>query len=141
MEIAINYWAVLGAAVASFVLGALWYGPVFGKPWIRLMGFTPESMKAMKMTPTKAMIGIFIGSLLTSYVLAHAIVFGIAYTGIAGALGGMMAGFYYWLGFALPLTATAYLVEGKSAKLWFLNAAYYLVSFLIAGAILGAWPA
>jgi len=72
-----------------------------------------------------------------AYVLAHATVFGIAYTGIGGAVGGMLGAFYYWLGFAVPLTAGSYLWEGKSIKLWVLNAGYYLVSLLVMGAILG----
>lgn len=31
MQITINYWKVIGAAVANVAVGALWYGPVFGK--------------------------------------------------------------------------------------------------------------
>jgi|GEM_PF-3896784 len=57
MEVTINYWAVLGAGVAAVLIGFLWYGALFQKPWMRLMGFTFESMKAMKMTPMAANIG------------------------------------------------------------------------------------
>jgi len=53
----INYLAVLVAAIASMALGFLWYGPLFGNQWKKLMGFTDKSMKAMKMTPMQAMIG------------------------------------------------------------------------------------
>ena len=35
---ALNWWAILVATVAAFALGGLWYGPLFGKPW---MGFEP----------------------------------------------------------------------------------------------------
>lgn len=139
MEIVINYWAVLAAAVASFVVGMLWYGPLFGKQWMRMMGYTPESMKAMKLSPGAAMGIMAVLALLMMYVLAHAIVFGVAYTGIGGVAGGMMGAFYYWLGFAVPLTAGSFLWENKSWKLWAFNALYYLVSLLIAGAILGGW--
>ncbi len=139
MEVIINYWAVLVAGLASFALGGLWYGPLFGKQWIAMMGYTPESMKAMKMTPGKAMTIMALLALLMMYVLAHAIIFGVAYTGIGGAVGGMMGAFYYWLGFIVPLTAGPYLWEDKSWKLWAFNAAYYLIALLIGGAILGAW--
>lgn len=141
MEILINYWAVLGAVVANMVIGTLWYGPVFGKAWMSMTGITQEGMKAMKLSPLQAMLGMLVLACLMNYVLAHAIVFGSAYTGIFGIAGGMMGAFYYWLGFALPLTAGAFLWEGKSWKLWFLHASYYLVTLLIAGAILGAFPA
>ncbi|HLD39833.1 MAG TPA: DUF1761 family protein, partial [Candidatus Nanoarchaeia archaeon] len=33
-----NYLAVLVAAIAAYVVGFLWYGPVFGKKWMALMG-------------------------------------------------------------------------------------------------------
>lgn len=141
MEDPVNYIAVLGATVATMILGALWYGPVFGKPWMRMMGFTPESMKSMKLSPGAAMGIMAVLSLLMNYVLAHGIVFGNAYVGTSGIEGGMTGAFWYWLGFCVPLTAGVFLWESKSWKLWAFNALYYLVALLVAGAILGAWPA
>src|SRR5690349_21028002 len=39
-----NHWAVLVAAVSSFVLGGLWYSPVlFGKAWNAANGGVPQS--------------------------------------------------------------------------------------------------
>jgi len=141
MEIAINYLAVLTATIVAMGMGTLWYGPLFGKAWMRMMGFTPESMKAMKLSPLAAMSIMAVLSFLMMYVLAHAILFGVAYTGIGGVIGGMMGAFYYWLGFALPLTAAPFLWENKTWKLWLFSASYYLVALLIAGAILGGWIA
>lgn len=133
----INLVSVLIAGVVSVVLGALWYGPLFGKKWRSLIGMTMEDMKAMKMSPLTAMIGGTITALLMAYVLAHGIAFGNAYLGTSGIAGGMQGAFWYWLGFAVPLTGGAYLWEGKSVKLWVLNAGYYLISLLLMGAILG----
>jgi hypothetical protein len=139
MEIPINYVAVVVAALATMAIGTLWYGPLFGKPWMRMTGLSKEGMKNMKMTVFGAMIGGLITSLLMSYVLAHVIVFGSEYTQTFGLMGGVTAAFWCWLGFAVPLSGAGYLWEGKPWKLWVLNAAYYLVSFLAMGAILGAW--
>lgn len=36
--------ATLLATVLSFVLGGLWYGPLFGKTWMRLVGMTEVGM-------------------------------------------------------------------------------------------------
>lgn len=138
-SIPINYLAVLASTLVAMALGTLWYGALFGKQWMAMMGFTSESMKAMKLSPGAAMGTMAVLSLLMMYVLAHAVVFGIAYTGIGGAVGGMMGAFYYWLGFVVPLTASPFLWENKSWKLWAFNASYYLISLLIAGAILGSW--
>jgi hypothetical protein len=140
MGIPINYLAVLVSAIASMVLGFLWYGPLFGKPWMKLMGFTAESMDAAKKKGmTQSYILMMIGALLMAYVLAHAIMFGVAYTGIGGAVGGAMGAFYYWLGIAAPILMGAQLWEGKPWKLFGIQAGYYLASMLIQGAILGSW--
>ena len=137
MDVNINYLAVLVAAAASFILGWIWYGPVFGKIWMELAGITPEKPSTAKM------IGIsslgFVGSLLMSYVLAHALIFASAYTKMEGAGAGLMVGFWNWLGFIAPVTAGAVLWEGKSWKLWVLNNAYWVVSLLGMGIILSVW--
>jgi len=70
METDINYWAVLGAALASMVVGFIWYGVLFKKQYMTLMGFTPEGMKNMKMTANKAYFLQFIASLVMASVLA-----------------------------------------------------------------------
>ncbi len=35
---AVNWLSVLVAALTGFVIGSLWYGPLFQKPWMRLTG-------------------------------------------------------------------------------------------------------
>ena len=65
--IPVNYWAVLVAALFTFVLGFLWYGPLFGRTWLRLVGLNPESMK-----PGPLHFVVWIGSaLLMSFGLAN----------------------------------------------------------------------
>ncbi len=141
MEDPTNLMAVLGAAVIAFIIGMLWYGPVFGKVWMRLKGITPEGMKSMKMSGLVAMGFMAVLTLIMMYVLAHGIVFGIAFTGMGGIAGGMVGAFWYWLGFAVPFTSSSFLWEDKSWKLWAFDAAFYFVTFMIAGALFGAFPA
>jgi hypothetical protein len=43
--IPINYWAVLAAALFTIALGFLWYGPLFGKSWMRHARVTRATMK------------------------------------------------------------------------------------------------
>jgi hypothetical protein len=136
MEVPVNYVAVLVAAAANMGLGFLWYGPLFGEMWKKEMGFTNESMKAMPLTPLRAMAGGLVGALLMSYVLSHLLVFASDYLATSGLPAGLSAGFWLWLGFALPITAGAFLWEGKSWRLWALNAGYFLVALLVMGAIL-----
>lgn len=136
----INYLAVIAATVSSIVLGFAWYGPLFGKPWMKLMGFTPESMekaKAKNMNGTYAIM--MASSFVMAYVLAHVTIFAMSYTQTYGIMGGLMSGFWNWLGFVAPVMMGAQLWEGKPWKLFWIQAGYYLVSLLIQGVILATW--
>ena len=136
----INYLAVLVSAVVSMVLGSLWYGPLFGKKWIAMMGWTEEQIKAGQAKGMGKQYSImFVGSLLMAYILAHAIVFAGSYLNTSGVPAGLMAGFWNWLGFIAPVTVGSVLWEGKSWKLWCLNNGYNLVCLLVMGIILSCW--
>lgn len=151
MPVPINYIAVFGAAVASMALGALWYGPLFGKPWVALMGWTPEEIETAKARGKRSYVLAALGSLIMAYVLAHSLVFASSYLMLdtsyvngsrtsAAINAGLMVGFWNWLGFIAPVTLGTVLWEGKSRKLWLLNNAYHLLSLLVMGVILALWP-
>lgn len=139
MDVPINYLAVLVAAVASMILGALWYGPLFGKKWIAYMGWSPELSEEKKKGAGKGYAIQFIASLVMSYVLAHALVFASSFLDVSGVTSGLSAGFWNWLGFVAPVTLGGVLWEGKSWGFWLLNNGYYLCSLLVMGMILAMW--
>ena len=74
-------------------------------------------------------------ALLTAYVLSWFV----SALGAGTVSGGMIVGFWAWLGFFVTTQAGSVLWEGKPWKLYFLNIAYSLVNLLVMGAILGAW--
>jgi hypothetical protein len=133
MEVHVNYLAVIVAAIASFVIASIWYGVIFRKLWMELTGIAD-----MKPAPM-SMIIPFIGSLMMSYVLYHSIAFGNAYVHTTGVSGGLMGGFFNWLGFIVPVTVMGVVYEKRKWKLWVLDIAFWLVSLLVMGAILSAW--
>lgn len=136
-EVPINYLAVLVAAIASMVIGFVWYGPLFGKQWIALSGMTPDKIEAAKAGGMgKAYFLQLVGSLVMAYVLAHALVFAQAYMKVEGVSAGLTTGFWNWLGFIAPVTLGSVLWDGKPWKLWILNNAHYLVALLVMGIIL-----
>jgi hypothetical protein len=135
MEYSINPWAVLAAAVSTMIVGSLWYGPLFGKMWMKLSGLTRESMKSMPLTAPQAMGLGLVTALMTAYVLAHiADAFMVFDTTSA-----FQMAFWLWFGLAVPFTAGAWLWEGKSFKLFVLNAAHWLVSLTAVSVILAYW--
>ena len=140
-----NYLAILACGVSSMIVGSLWYGPLFGKPWSKLMGWTPEQMEKMKKDPAgkKKMMRsyglMFVGSLVMAYVLQHALVFASTYMKVEGVSAGLMTGFWNWLGFVVPVSLGTVLWDGKPWKLWCINAGHYLVSLSVMGLILALW--
>ncbi len=134
----INYLAVFASVVVMVVLGSLWYGPLFGKTWARLAGISmdrkPSSGEMAKLVGIMA-----IGSFFMAFVLAHSLVFAASYTQSSGISAGLMAAFWNWLGFIVPLTVSPVLWEKKPWSLFFLNSAYYLVGLCLMGTILAIW--
>ncbi|MDB5264866.1 MAG: hypothetical protein JWN64_437 [Parcubacteria group bacterium] len=141
----INLLAVLVSAVASIALGMFWYGPLFGKAWMNLVGVTPEQVAAFKTDPAaKKKMGrsymiMALGSLVMAYVLATTLVFATSYMHNSGILAGLQAGFWLWLGFVAPVAVAPVLWDSKPWKYFFITGGYYLVSLLISGCILALW--
>lgn len=136
----INYGAVLVAGIVAMVLGWLWYGPLFGKAWITMMGWTSESMEAAKKNGMALQYSLmFVGSLVMAFVLDHSLIFAVGYLHMGGIAGALMGAFWNWLGFIAPVLLGSVLWEGKSWKLWWLNAGYYLVSLALMSIVLIMW--
>ncbi len=128
----INYLAVIVAALVQMVVGALWYSPLlFAKPWMKAVGKTMEEMRS------SASMYLFpaLGALLTAYVMAHII----DYTGAITLGQGLQTGFWLWLGFTAPAVGVDIVFAGRPKELFYINAGYHLVNFLLAGAILAVW--
>src|SRR3989344_4191809 len=139
MEVNVNYLAIVVAAVASMVVGFVWYGVLFKNRWMSLMGITSDSMANMKMTANQAYIWQFVASLVMAYVLAHSLLFANAYLNVGAIQAGVMVGFWNWFGFVAPVTIGIVLWENKPWTLWFLNVSNYLVSLIVMGVILSLW--
>jgi hypothetical protein len=140
-NIQINMTAILVAVVANFILGALWYMPLFGKAWAKEMKMD-LSQKPPKSAMYKGMIIMVIGNFLMAYVFAHNIAvwnpetWGQAASTISAGQNAAMAAFFTWLGFFLPQDLGRIAWENSSWKLFFINTVYHFLSLLIAAIIL-----
>lgn len=135
---------IIIAAVAAQGLGFLWYGPLFGKTWMGLMGLTEKDKeKAKQQGMAKTFVMSFVASLVTATVLNFLTIESgfVDITGAApalvNALGAMLIAALVWLGFVATKSLGSVFWEGRSWKLYFFNTAHDLVSFLVMGAIVG----
>ena len=65
----LNFLAIIVAAVANLAIGFVWYGPVFGKQWMKLNNYTEEEMKGINPGPLYAQS--LVATLVMYAVLAH----------------------------------------------------------------------
>lgn len=131
MPVHVNWLAILVAALAGFVVGGVWYGPLFSKVWMRESGVNME--KARSVNKVKLFGTVFVLNLISAFSLAMFI--GENVTWRFGLFAGFMAG----LTFVSTALAVIYLFEARSIRLWLINAGYQVVIFSLMGAILGAW--
>jgi uncharacterized protein DUF1761 len=136
----VNLWSVLAAAVATMIVGFLWYSPfLFAKPWTLAMGYDPNDkakMEEMRRGAGKLYGITFVASLISAFVLAKII----DVTTVSAVLYGMKIGFAVWLGFVTTVQLTSTLFKRRPIKLYLIDTGYQLVCYLAMGAILAKWP-
>ena len=127
----INWLSVLAAAVSSFVVGGLWYGPLFGKAWMNAFGFSEEELADRNMAM------VFGGA------LALALIASINLEMFIGAQAnvtfGATAGFFTGFGWVSMFLGILYLFENRSLKAYLIDAGYCSVALTLMGAVLGIW--
>ena len=129
----INWLAVLVAAVASFLLGAVWYSnALFGKVWQREAGVSDEKLKQGNMAK------IFGLTLILAFLAAwnFANFLGPRPSVLFGTLVGASAGLL-WVASSFGIQ---YLFERKSFKLFLINGGYHTFQFAIIGLVLALMP-
>jgi hypothetical protein len=140
MEAVLNYWSVLGAVVAAIVLGTVWYGPLFGKQWMRIVGITMGEMtNAMKQSMMRSYTILAITTFVMAFVLAHALSFASQLTDAEGVMAAVTTALWIWLGFIVPPTLGSVLWENRPWKYLFIVSGYYLVALILMSVILTVW--
>jgi hypothetical protein len=127
----INWLAVVVAAVSAFIVGGLWYGPIFGKAWMAEMGFSEEDLKEANMAKIYGIAFVleFIIALQLALFLSHG---GEQPSVGMGAAYGFHIGFFF---IALSMGVNA-LFSRTSLKLWFINSFYFVILLTLMGVIL-----
>ena len=132
----VNYLAVLVSAIAIFLLGGLWYSKaLFATKWIALQGKTEEQLKQGSTPMAPALLIAFICGFLISWTLAVIL----NHFRPLDVMKGIAVGTLCWIGFAGATSFANGIFSSKPKALWLIDSGYNLVSFIIAGAILGCW--
>lgn len=128
----INWLAVLGAAVAGFLIGGLWFSPVmFAKPWMAAIGKKAEELGK----PAPAMATSFATTLAMATALALIVV---KMTNIT-VLGGLRLGLAIGVGVVLMGMISDYGFTNNSKTLLWIHGSYHVTMVTLMTVILAAW--
>lgn len=138
MDIEVNFLAIFLSGVAYMAIGFAWYSALlFGKPWMKIMGYTEKILKEKqkKMGPKFALS--FLAALVTAFVLSHVTTMSVNFFGYARLTSALTSAFWMWLGFMMPVQLTDVIFEEKPVKLFAINTGYQLTALMAMGIIIG----
>jgi len=160
-----NWVAILGSGLVPLLVGAIWYGPLFGKAWMDAADMSLEKMQGanmMKIYGLALVFGLMLSVGLLPIVVHQMGVFstlenlGVTEAGSDvnlyfqdfmskygtnfrtfkhGAFHGLLTGVFIFL----PIMATNALFERKGWKYIGINVGYWAVTAMIMGGIISAW--
>jgi hypothetical protein len=123
-----NLLAILMAASTGFLIGGLWYGPLFGKAWMAEHGFTEEQLRGGNMLKIYGLTFAF--SVLSAVFLGHLLAFF-----DTNPRSKLMISIGISLGYIIPAIGTNYLFSRKSGRLFAIDAGYWLVFYVAMGLV------
>jgi len=131
----INWLAVLVAALAFFMLGALWYSKaLFATPWIR-----HTKVDASNPDATKGMAAIMFASFVFMFIISTGIAILAERMELYGWMSGLKLGALTGFFFGVTALSISYVYEKRPSALHVINGGYTLIGNIIAGIIICVW--
>lgn len=127
----LNPWAILAATFLGFLIGGLWYGPLFFEAWLKALGKAQDQL----LPPALAMLVGLVSQ--TGFSLALAML--IVKMDLRGLGKGLLLGLLVGLGFNTMAMASDFAFANWSFRLFLIEAGFRVVYTALAGAILGVW--
>jgi len=151
------------AALIPFLLGALWYGPLFGKSWMKVNDFTEEYLKKGNMAiifGVSYLFCVMFSFMMSSFAIHQTSIYGLMMPEMseAGSIiqadisdfmskygdrhrtfsHGAVHGLFFAIFIALPMIGVNALFERRSWKYIMIHLGYWAVSSMLIGGLLCA---
>jgi len=131
----LNYFAIVVAAIVSFMFGWLWYGVLLSRQWLDAVGKSEAEIKGEGGPSPLPFVIAFIAQLLMAWMLA----------GVVGHLGpaevtlrnGVISAAFVWLGFVITTLAVNNAFQGAKSTLTLIDGGHWLGVLLLQGAVIG----
>jgi hypothetical protein len=137
----VNFLAILIAAVAAWVFGAVYYG-LLGKAWIAALGETMETLKQKQAGKSGlAKIAPFIISFVAELIMAYVLYGLLGHLGAYTIRAGIISGALCWFGFILTTITVNNAYPGRKTMLTVIDSGHWLGVLVILGAVIGGMGA
>ena len=133
-ELKINHLAVLVGVILQFILGFLWYGPLFGEPWMGMVGLDMATIEA---NPPGA--GEWITNIVSAVVSMYVLAWLFTRINVTSLVQGLLIGLLIGFAFVLLSTMTSGMFAKDPYALAWITGGYTTVGLALGGAVLGAW--
>ena len=138
----INWWLVLAVSVLQIIFGSIWYGPIFGKFWMKLMGVTHMSKEDIKKAQ-KEMMPMYAIQLLMSFIMNIALYTAVKINSDGMLLADICATIALWIGFVVPIQVGEVIWSNLSNEMKMkklaVSSVQQLITMCIAAAIFSYW--
>ena len=142
----INYIAIIVAGLVPNMIGAIYYGPLFGKKWLDSLGFTEEDLKGRKEVLIYG--SAFVLSTITAFFMKFLIELTHKELNASGELilgsfhsfkHGAFHGFFLAVGLVLPVIICLGMFQKQKSSNILINSIYWVLCYAIMGGILDMW--
>lgn len=131
----INWLAVLLAALAYFLLGAIWYSKIlFANKWI---AYTKINMADPNIS--KGVAGIMFASFIWMFIISLGLAILRAKLDTSGWMSGLKTGLFTGLFFGAAAISISYLYEKRPFGLHLINNGYTILGNIVAAIIIFSW--
>ena len=109
----VNFLAIIIATIAEFVIGAIWYMPLFGTLWGKIHGFDSQSKEAQDQM-RKKMMPLLLVQLLITFVTTW--VLAVVMGNNAQGWSAYCIAALCWIGFVVPTQVAGVIFGGTNPK-------------------------
>lgn len=130
----INHLAVIVCVIVLHVLGFLWFGPLFGETWMRMVELDPETMQA-----GSGEAGIWIANFVAIVAPLYFLAWLFTKLEVTSGMRGAVIAFLISFCFHHLAVMSGNMFAGQPYGLAWIVGGYWLVALALSGFILGVW--
>jgi hypothetical protein len=134
----INYLAILIAAIAGWLAGAVYY-MALGTQWVSAQGSTMEAFKARQaaLNGTSAAWLPFALAFLANLVMAWVLAGMVGHLGAVTVRSAVISALFAWAGFVVTTILVNNAFSGRSYKLTAIDAGHWLLALVVMSMVIG----